>query len=98
MTQVKESLNTDIPYGYIYKITHPAEKGCYVGKTKVSIVERWKKHLNDGEKALENRSEESKRTDGKLHERIAINRATKDQFCVEELDVGYSKCHQLFQR
>jgi hypothetical protein len=60
----KESDRT--PYGYIYKITHPAEKGCYVGKTEVSIEERWKKHLSDGDKAFDNRSKESKRTDGKL--------------------------------
>lgn len=87
----KESDST--PYGYIYKITHPAEKGCYVGKTEVSIEERWKKHLSDGDKAFDNRSKESKKTDGRLHERIAINRKTKDQFKHEQLDVGYSKCH-----
>jgi hypothetical protein len=79
------------PYGYIYRVTHPREKGCYIGRTRVSLGERWRAHKRQAGDAFKRRSDEIQRSDGKLHERIAINRATIDQFVVGRLAVAYSK-------
>ena len=61
---------------YIYKITNQLNGKCYVGKTMLTIQERWKQHLKDAKKERCNNRPLYK----------AINKYGENNFKIEQLE------------
>jgi len=65
------------PYGVIYRITNNINGKIYIGQTKASIGERLKQHIYE------------KRA--KMPICFAIQKYGKNNFKIEEIDIGFSK-------
>lgn len=61
---------------FIYKITNQLNQKCYIGKTMLSIQERWIQHLRDAVK--------DNRNNRPLYK--AINKYGKDNFIIEQIE------------